>query len=74
MGNVEFVSPETLNNALDGYGVAVEFDDGTKAEGVWTKFVPRDGSQTMADIRKVLDPEFIIVGTDVRNFTKITVL
>lgn len=71
---VRFVSAETMSNALDGLAVVACFRDGTEATGVWKKFVPADGSQTMVDIRRVDDLDCVVVGSDVRNFVEVVVL
>lgn len=60
--------------ALNGKRVAVEFDDGCSAEGVW-----QYRGQTAEDFYLVYinapeDPTWVVVGCDARSFDKVTVL
>lgn len=56
--------------ALNGKTVTVEFDDGMTATGVWEWRGETAPDWYLVYIRS---PEgWVIVGTDVRNFTKIT--
>lgn len=70
---VEFVSFETLVNALDGYGVEVEMIEGDSHVGCFTKYVPASESQTMVRLMDTVTGE-LIFGTDVRNMKRIRVL
>ncbi len=69
---VTFLSFESLGRVLDGEGVAVEFADGTEADGFW-EWVGQTGDDFYLVRINELDGS-LIVGADVRTFTKVTVL
>lgn len=71
---VAFLSAETLLNALDGYGVAAESPAGPM-EGILHRFKPelQPEGVYMASFHDPITDD-LLGATDVRNFTRITVL
>jgi hypothetical protein len=71
---VEFVSHETMNNALDDLAVEVSFVDGPDVVGVWTRVRPSPSSgEEMFELREVIGDR-VICRTFVGAVTKVVVL
>jgi hypothetical protein len=72
---VEFVSAETMVNALEGYGVACESDDAATWVGELRPWnVKPDEDLFVVGIWSGADGGEFVGATDIRNFTKITVV
>jgi hypothetical protein len=70
---VEFVSHETMNNALDDLAVEVSFVDGPDVVGVWTRVRPSPSSgEEMFELREVIGDR-VICRTFVGAVTKVVV-